>query len=287
MWQSCGRAGPTGTDSPQQALKPTTRPPSDRSGHPLDQRLTSSPKAGPACLRPQDGAAQQHEQPNQQPLFRLPPSARLWAAGHRFQAPRCPRQTPQPEADSAIQAARPVGPALPASAVAPCPGGRSPLAHLKAPQAPLHSQRSNSNPGALFQQAPAAEPLRHLSRAPQRVRACRSPGPGRPRILMGPASHRSAPPQGAGVRDRHDLGCRSNSAFQPTGRRRPPSPHMPLDKLGRTRSSLSKRPPLSPAWPLPPCKLFTLVLILKGHTPTEEYVSVQKRPRKTAFCFTY
>ncbi|KAJ1137338.1 hypothetical protein NDU88_003749 [Pleurodeles waltl] len=61
--------------------------------------------------------------------------------------------------------------------------GPSPAAaRLKAPPAPLRSQRSNSPPGALLQQAPAAGPLQHFSRMPHRARACLSPGPGRPRI---------------------------------------------------------------------------------------------------------
>ncbi|KAJ1214653.1 hypothetical protein NDU88_002271 [Pleurodeles waltl] len=146
---------------------------------------SSSSKDGPACLHPQDSAVRQSEQPNQQLTRRLHPSARLRDAGCPFQAPKCLRQTPRPEADSTIQAARPVGPAPLGSAVAHCPGGRTPPPRAsKLPR--LRSQGSNSSPGAFLQQAPAAGPLRHFSRVPYRARACRSPGPGRPLILVAP-----------------------------------------------------------------------------------------------------
>ncbi|KAJ1170384.1 hypothetical protein NDU88_002261 [Pleurodeles waltl] len=173
-------------------------------------------------------------------------------AGHRYQDPRCLRQVPWPEVDSAIQAARQVGPCPLTSTTAPYPGGRPPLLRAsRLRQALLRSQRSNSPPGTLFQQAPAAGPPRHFSHAPYRARACRSSEPGRPRTLLGPARYSSAPPKGAGARDRWDLGRHSSSARLPHGRRRPQSPCMPPDKPGRTQSSLSSRPPLLLAWPCP------------------------------------
>ncbi|KAJ1124326.1 hypothetical protein NDU88_002787 [Pleurodeles waltl] len=89
------------------------------------------------------------------------------------------------------------------------------------------------------------------ARTTQRARARRSPKLGGPWIHVGLARICSAPLRRAGAQSRHSPGPHSCPALPPTRRRQPPNPHVASDKPGETRSFLSSRPPLTPAWPHP------------------------------------
>ncbi|KAJ1126177.1 hypothetical protein NDU88_004585 [Pleurodeles waltl] len=152
------------------------------------------------------------------------PSTCVQAADHQLQAPSTSGKLPRQ-----VQTARLAGPALPSSALAPCQGGRFPP--LRASQLP---RLRFIFKGELAPQTPPPPAAWPLGATTTRLRKATPAAPE------------------PGVQDRHDLGRRSSPAPLPIVRRRPPNPCMPRDEPGETRSSVSSRLPLSPAWPRPP-----------------------------------